>query len=93
MLKSTKNDATGTQKEVCTLKLYNVRNFLDSAESLFQYFIPLNEKHFWPFTVLNNGSFKSIEVFPRYEGILTNFSKQFYQILTSKTIYYVKYQH
>ena len=40
------------------LKLCNVTACLDSAERLFQYFTPLNEKHFWPFAVLNNGNFK-----------------------------------
>ena len=45
------------------LKLYNVASCLDSAERLFQYFTPLNEKHFWPFAVLYNASFKSVEVF------------------------------
>ena len=43
------------------LKLYNVTACLDSAERLFQYFTPRNEKHFWPFKVLYNGSFKSVE--------------------------------
>ena len=47
------------------LKLCNVTACLDSAERLFQYFTPLNEKHFWPFAVLNNGNFKSVEVFRR----------------------------
>ena len=45
------------------LKLCNVTACLDLAERLFQYFAPLNEKHFWPFAVLNSGNFKSVEAF------------------------------
>ena len=47
------------------LKLCNVTACLDSAKRLFHYFTPLNEKHFWPFAVLNSGNFKSVEVFRR----------------------------
>jgi len=47
------------------LKLRNVTTCLDSAERLFQYSTPLNEKHFWLFAVLNSGNFKSIEVLRR----------------------------
>ena len=47
------------------LKLCNVTVCLDSAERLFPYFTPLNEKHSWPFAVLNSGNFKSTEVLRR----------------------------
>jgi len=56
------------------LKLYNVTACLDSTERLFQYFTPLNEKHFWPFAVLNSGSFKSVEVFRMVRRDLCEFS-------------------
>ena len=55
------------------LKLGNVTACLDSAERPFQYFTPLNEKHFWPFAVLNSGNFKSVEVFRRIERDLCEF--------------------
>ena len=50
-----------TEKEVLSkdaLNYFNVTASLDSAERLFQYFAPLNEKHFWPFAVLYSGNYR-----------------------------------
>ena len=52
-------------------QLSNLINFImevregvrfDSAERPFQNFIPLNEKHFYPFAVAFNGSLRSVSV-------------------------------
>ena len=37
-------------------RIYGNVQSLDSAERLFQYFTPLNEKNFWPFTALNDAT-------------------------------------
>ena len=65
MKKETKLNARKNLIYMDALKLYNVTACLESAERLFQYFTPRNEKHFCPFTVLYNGSFKLVEVFRR----------------------------